>query len=42
MLLKDQIAGTWKVKNVENISVVVGFLRKVATGFEHFVEKNGI
>ena len=42
MLLKDENSGTWKVKDVKIISVVVGFLRKVATGFEHFVEKNGI
>ena len=39
MLLKDEIAETWEVKKVKIISVVEGFLRKVATGLEHFVEK---
>lgn len=38
MLLKDEIARTWKMKKVKIISVVVGFLGELPTGFEHFEE----
>lgn len=38
MLLKDEIASSWKMKKVKIISVVVGFLGELPTGFEHFEE----